>query len=196
MKKIFIILFLTNISLSFGQISTKQYQTGIFETYDNFLKNEIKLQDTITAKQNRNKLSTSFRLKNSNGKKIKDSFAIFDGNHLYFRANSIQQHFTNKINDSYKIDKAGYFRVLLSNDNYFYFESFFQCRSDASNHRIGSNYRAGIIYDISKGKFTVFYTIEDLKKFLEEALNIKVSYDDSDRLSLQMVRYAMEDLFK
>ncbi|RTE52254.1 hypothetical protein EHW67_18905 [Arenibacter aquaticus] len=195
MKTIFIILFATNMSLSFGQISYQKSQPGIFKTYVNFLMNDITLEDTITVKKNYNRTDNTFRLWNSQGKRIKEPYAVSDGKHIYFRANSIKKYFTNKVNEKLRVSKNGYFRAICSNEKYIYIESFFHSMG-LTDWRVGTNYRAGIIYNISKGTFTVFYTIEDLNSFLKQAIDAEMSDEYlGQKLSMNTVWFAMNNLF-
>ena len=62
---------------------------------------------------------------------------------------------------------------------------------------VGTNYRAGIIYNISKGTFTVFYTIEDLNSFLKQAIDTEMSDEYlGQKLSMNTVWFAMNYLFE
>lgn len=195
-KTIFFFIFL-NITLTFGQNQTNYYPTGIYNSYEDFVKREPNSGNVISVKENRNIINNTFRIKNSEGKKVKNAFAVSDGKKIYVRTNAMKEYFTNPKFDKPNTTNKDFSAVIIKNDKYLYFESYFQSKG-VSNWGVGKIYLSGIIYNISEGTFTALNSIEDLNKFLEkekiEKVDLKIL--KSDKLEIGLTRKMMFEILE
>ena len=167
MKKILFILLSINAFLVQGQKEIKDYPAGVYNTFEDFRKKEPSSTEQFSAKENRNIINNTFRLKDSKGKKIKDAFAVSNGEKLYIRTNSMEELFTNSKFDKPNTVDKDYSLANLINDKYIYFENYFQSKG-VSNWGIGKVYLSGIIYNIEKETFTALNSIDHLNSFLKK----------------------------
>ena len=197
MKRILFIVLLINTFLVQGQKENQVYPSGIYNTFEDFKQKEPSSKETFSTKENRNIINNTFRIKDSNGKKIKDAFALSDGQKLYVRTTSMEERFTNSEFDKPNTDKKDYSLANLINEKYVYFENYFQSKG-VSNWGIGKVYLSGIIYNIEKGTFTALNSIDHLNSFLEtENLDLVEKKDlQKEKFQITDTRKVMAQLFE
>lgn len=194
MKEILIFLLFVNLCFVHGQSSEFIYPEGIYTTFEDFINKKPSIENSISAKQGKNVIITTFRIKDGDGNKIKNAFAVSDGQDVYVRSNAMLTHLTNsEFNKPNATNKDYSIASLVSND-YLYFEVFFQNKSVRA-WGIGQVYLAGIIYDNSNCKFTFLDTIKDLETVLGEQ---ETENDKNYRVNgqnIELARKAVSKLF-
>jgi len=194
MKKTLTLLLLTNLCFVYSQSDEFIYPEGIYKTFEDFINKKPSIENSISAKQGKNIIITTFRIKDGDGNKIKDAFAVSDGQYVYVRSNAMLNHLTNSEFNKPNATNKDYSIANLVNNDYLYFEVFFQNKS-VRTWGIGQVYLAGIIYDNSTRKFTFLDTIKDLETVLGEQ---ETENDKSYRINgknIELTRKAISTLF-
>ena len=197
MKRVLTYLFLLKLCFVYSQNSEVIYPQGIYNTFEDFVNGKPSIENSISAKQGKNIIITTFRIKDSDGNKIKDAFAVSDGQNLYVRTNAMLEHLTNSEFNKPNATDKDYSVAALANSNYLYFEVFFQNKS-VRTWGIGKVYLAGIIYDKSIHKFTFLDTTKDLGIVLGES-KIQNENEQEYRVNgenIEVARKAISRLFK
>jgi len=194
MRKILTCLFLISLCFIYGQNTEVIYPKGIYTTFGDFINKKPSIENSISAKKGKNIILTTFRIKDSAGNKIKDAFAVSDGQNLYVRTNAMLEHLTNLKFNKPNATNKDYSVAHLDNSDYLYFEVFFQNKS-LRTWGIGQVYLAGIIYDNSTRKFTFLDTIQDLEIALGEH-KIEESYEESHRINGQNIDVARKAVLR
>jgi len=167
MKKILTCIFLIKLCFVCGQNREVIYPEGIYTTFEGFINKKPNVENSISAKQGKNIILTTFRIKDGDGNKIKNAFAVSDGQNLYVRTNAMLKHLTNFEFNKPNATNKDYSLAHLVNNNYSYFEVFFQDKSTRT-WGIGKVYLTGIIYDNSTQMFTFLDTIKDVEAVLDD----------------------------
>jgi hypothetical protein len=165
MKTILSCILLCSLGVIYAQQNAFEYPEGIYSNFDDFITGKPSLDISIEAKQGKNIMITTFRIKDGNGNKIKDAFAASDGENLYVSTNAMLGHLTNVEFDRPNATDKDYSLVLLANRDYLYLEVFFQSKS-VKNWGLGKVYLSGILYNNTSGKFTILESMEDLQTAL------------------------------
>lgn len=197
MKKILTCIFLINLCFFYGQNSEFIYPEGIYTNFEDFINKQPDIEKSILAKQNKNIITTSFRIKDKKGNKIKDAFAVSDGQNLYVRTNAMLEHITNLEFNKPNATNKDYSLAYFANSDYLYFETYFQNKS-LRTWGIGKIYLAGIIYESSTRKFTYLDTVKDLEIVLGQ-WKLEDGNDVSLRVNgknIDVARKAISRLFK
>lgn|GEM_PF-6785839 len=158
-----------NLAIFYGQNSSTIYPEGIYNSHEYFINKKPTTKNSISAKQGKNIIITTYRIKNGDGIKIKNAFAVSDGQHVYVRTNAMLQHLTNSKFDKPNAGDKDYSLAHLVNNDYLYFEVFFQSKL-VRTLGVGKVYLSGIIYENSTGKFTILETTKDLEIVLGEMI--------------------------
>lgn len=197
MKNLFFIALLLNAFIIQAQKETHSYPSGVYNTFIDFQKKEPDSIETFSTKENRNIINNTFRIKDAKGKKIKDAFAVSDGQKLYVRTNSMEDLFTNSEFDKPNAVRKDYSLANLINDKYIYFENYFQSKG-VSSWGVGKVYLSGIIYNIEKGTFTALNSLEHLNSFLnDENLQTLTQKDlQGKKFEITDIRKVMAQLFE
>lgn len=194
MKEILTLLLLANLYFASGQSSKFIYPEGTYITFEDFINKKPSIENSISAKQGKNVIITTFRIKDGDGNKIKDAFAVSDGQFVYVRSNAMLNHLTNSEFNKPNATNKDYSIASLVNKDYLYFEVFFQNKS-VRTLGIGKVYLAGIIYDNSNHKFTFLDTIKDLEAVLgEQEANNDKNYRVNGQ-NIELARKVVSRLF-
>lgn len=176
MKEILSFLILINLCFAYSQSSEFIYPEGIYTSFEDFVNKKPNIENSISAKQGENIIITTFRIKDGDGNKIKDAFAVSDGQNIYIRSNAMLNHLTNSEFNKPNAANNDYSKANLVSNEYLYFEVFFQNKS-VRTLGIGKVYLTGVIYDNSTRKFTFLDTIKDLETvFGEQESGIDKNY--------------------
>ncbi len=195
MNKILSCILFCYLGVICAQQNNSVYPEGIYATFNDFALNEPSLDTSITSKQGNNVIITTFRIKDANGNKIKDAFAVSDGEHVYVRTNAMLEHLTNSEPDKPNATNKDYSIAKLVNTDFLYFEVFFQSKS-ARNWGIGKVYLSGIIFNRTTGKFTFLESFRDLSI---AGIPTKYNNEDDERINgqnIDLARIAILPLFK
>lgn len=192
MKKVLTCLLIINLGLIYGQNSRTIYPEGVYNSLEDFINKKPKTKNPISAKQGKNIIITTYRIKDGDGNKIKNAFAVSDGQHVYVRTNAMLQHLTNSAFDKPNAADRDYSLAHLVNNDYLYFEVFFQSKS-VRTWGIGKVYLSGIIYDNSTGKFTILETTRDLEIVLGELIYNEIR-GESLRVNGQNIDIARKEI--
>ncbi|MFP2996820.1 hypothetical protein ABN763_12960 [Spongiivirga sp. MCCC 1A20706] len=196
MKRVLTFLLLLKLFFIYGQNNKVVYPQGVYSTFQDFINRKPSIENSISAKQGKNMIITTFRIKDGDGNKIKDAFAVSDGENLYVRTNAMLEHLTNSEFNKPNATNKDYSIAKFVNSDHHYFEVFFQNKSVRA-WGIGKVYLAGIIYVNSTRKFTFLDTKKDLKIVVGER-EIENGNDD-DRVNgenIKVARKAISILFK
>ena len=195
MIRILISVLILNITFVYGQ--NQSYPTGVYNTFEDFRNKKPSSIENFTVKENKNIINNTFQIKNEQGKKFKEAFALSDGEKLYIHSFSMRDRFSNIEFDRPNTIKKDYSLAELINDKYIYFENYFQSKG-VSNWGIGKVYLSGIIYDIEEGTFTALNSFDDLNSFLkrENLKPIKKTDLQNDKLEITDTRKIMVQIFE
>ncbi|RNL89461.1 hypothetical protein ED312_07355 [Sinomicrobium pectinilyticum] len=197
MQKIILLFLYSTLQYTYGQSTTASYPSGIYDTFQDFLKKVPASEEHITVQEDRNIISNNFKITDSHGKKVKNAFAVSDGKDLYIRTNAMKDYFTNSQFDKPNAANKDYSKVHLKKDNYLYLECFFQSKG-ASTWGVGKIYLLGIMCDLSNSSFSIFKTTEDLNAFLKSVNLQQLSTENSNhnQLDINTTRKAIIPLFE
>jgi len=169
------------------------YPKGLFIKYEDF-KNKIPNQDISYSKsQLKHILSTNYQLRDGNGKRIKEPFAVSNGNELLVRGKYMKNMFAGNFSGTPTEINNDYLLAYFINDNFIYFENDFNTNMIVLNKRV----RYGIIYSKSKNEFIVLGNSSIINEFIKEEFPEFVNrFHFSDSIpNLLKVRNLMSYLF-
>lgn len=197
MKNSFAFILFLNLCVAFAQNRAVVYPEGIYNTFEEFNLRKPGVETAISARQGKNVVITTFRIKDGEGNAVKDAFAVSDGQHLYVRTNAMLDHLTNTEYNKPNATNKDYSIARWVNDDYLYLEVFFQNKS-LRTWGIGQVYLAGILYDSAGQKFTFLDTQKDLERALGEKAT-GVGMDENERINgeqIGLTRKAIAVLFE